>query len=135
MLLYFRPLQFILGVWILVDSLTAMILIYPPSDIWLIIRFIRVAMGFTILLEAQRIRLNLLSYVKGLENPLYRHIRVYTSLLGLVGIWLIADGLTTGLLGYTHPILLWQLIRIARLVAGLFLILTSFLYRTLQVGR
>jgi hypothetical protein len=132
MLLYLRPLQFILGVWILVDSLTAMILIYPPSDIWFVIRFIRVAIGFTILLEAQRIRLNLFAYVKGLENPLYRHIRAYTSLLSLVGVWLIADGLTTGLLGYTHPILLWQFIRIARLVAGLFLILTSFLYRTLQ---
>jgi hypothetical protein len=112
-----------------------MILAYPPSDIWLIIRFIRVVTGFTLLLEAQRIRLSLFACVKGLGNPLYRHIRVYTSLLGLLGVWLIIDGLTTGLLGYTHPILLWQLIRIARLIIGLFLILMSFLYRKLQLAR
>jgi hypothetical protein len=135
MLLYSRPLQLILGIWILADSLTAMILVYPPSDIWFIIRFIRVITGFTLLLEAQRIRLSLFACVKGLGNPLYRHIRVYTSLLGLLGVWLIIDGLTTGLLGYTHPILLWQLIRIARLIIGLFLILMSFLYRKLQLAR
>jgi hypothetical protein len=135
MLLYSRPLQLILGIWILADSLTAMILVYPPSDIWFIIRFIRVITGFTLLLEAQRIRLSLFACVKGLGNPLYRHIRVYTSLLGLLGVWLIIDGLTTGLLGYTHPRLLWQLIRIARLIIGLFLILMSFLYRKLQLAR
>ncbi|MEM2739467.1 MAG: hypothetical protein QXQ29_01520 [Candidatus Bathyarchaeia archaeon] len=128
-----RPLLFTLGVWIVADGIIAMILLYPPIHIWLIIRFVRVAIGFAILLEAQRVRINLLAHLKSSSRP-YRYIRVYISLLSFIGVWLLIDGLTTGLLGYTHPVLVWQSIRIVRSVTGLCLIFMSFLYERFQVA-
>lgn len=128
-----RLILFTLSLWIVVDSIIAMILLYPPAYIWLFVRFIRVAIGFIVLLEAQRVRVNLLSRIRSADKP-YRYTRIYTSLLGFIGVWLIVDGLTTGLLGYTHPILVWQFIRIVRLVVGLCLALTGLLYERLWLA-
>ncbi|MBS7641924.1 MAG: hypothetical protein QW374_00950 [Candidatus Bathyarchaeia archaeon] len=118
----------ILGLWIVADGIIAIVLVYPYQHYWLVIRFIRVVVGFIILVETQRIRVKLLTYtVKNLDK-LYRCARIYTIVLDSIGIWLIADGLSTGLLGYTHPILVWQFIRTVRVIMGLCLVLISLLH-------
>jgi len=110
--------------WIMAEGLLALFLVYPPTDVWIIVRFIRIFLGALLLLEARRIRTILLSDRRSPEI-VQKYASAYMDLLDFIGVWLIVDGIGTGFLGYIYPILIWQIIRLMRFILGLGLALGS----------
>lgn len=120
-----RLLVYVTSLWIMVDGISAILLVYPPVDVWLIMRLTRVLIGGILILEAHRVRAKLILVEKDLEKTL-KHASAYIDLLSLVGVLLVVDGVGTGLLNYVYPILLWQLIRLARVGLGISLALGAY---------
>jgi|YelNatPaOPRAMG01_1025707.scaffolds.fasta_scaffold03781_6 hypothetical protein len=118
-----RFLLFAIGMWIMAESIVALILINPPTGIWQIVRFIRIVIGAVLLVEARRVRLNFLLSKKEDSKVDLKYVIAYIDLLDFIGIWLIVDGVGTAVMGYEYPILIWQLIRAVRAVVGLSLAL------------
>lgn len=112
----YQILVYAISIWIMADGLSAMLLVYPPN-VWFIIRLIRILIGAILLLEARHVRTRLL--IRGLlKDRTQKRALAYMDLLDFVGIWLIVDGIGTGLLNYVYPILMWQLLRLARIIIG-----------------
>lgn len=120
----YRLLLFAASAWIMADGLLALILVYPPTNVWIIVRFVRIILGAILLLEARRVKVNFL-ISGGTPERVRKHLGAYMDLLDFIGVWLLVDGVGTGLMGYVYQILIWQLIRLARVALGLGLALGS----------
>jgi hypothetical protein len=118
----YRPLIYAISTWIAIDGALALLLVYPPSNIWIIVRLFRILIGIILLLEARRIRVKFYTG-RGAMGYSMKRVTAYIDLLSFIGIWLTVDGAGTGLLNYIYPIILWQLIRLLRVVLGVSLAL------------
>lgn len=113
----------VLGVWLTIEGLCAILYVYPPP-FWAIVRIVRVLIGVVLLLEARRIRLKY-RVDTAQKGEGWKLKQTYIDFLSLVGVWMAVDGIGTGFLGYVYPVVTWQIVRVARIIFGIALVVAG----------